>query len=95
MRAKERTEEEEPGMTDVPRRHEQTRRFPVLLEWDEADRVWTTYVPSLGIADFGESREEALHHTQEAIALYLETAEALHLPLPAEPELVQLDVALP
>src|SRR5207245_220814 len=51
------------------------RRFKVLLERDARDRVWVTYVPNLGnLSTFGDTREEALDQTREAILGYLETA---------------------
>lgn len=73
-----------------------TREFPVVLDWDPDERVWTTYVPGLDIADWGETREEALEHTREAIALYLESANELGLPVPQSDraELVRLSVAV-
>lgn len=76
-----------------------TRRFAVVIEWDQDDQVWVTYVPALGqLSTYGESREEALEKTREAILGYLEAAqrEGLPLPLPeAEPEIVELEVAAP
>ena len=53
------------------------RHFHVLLEWDQDDQVWVTFVPALnGLSTFGETREETLAHAQEAIEGYLE-AEAM------------------
>jgi predicted RNase H-like HicB family nuclease len=50
-------------------------RFKVLIEWDPADDVWVTYVPKLNhLSTFGDSREEALQQTKEAILGYLEAA---------------------
>ena len=75
-----------------------TRSFQVILEWDPRDRVWVTHVPALGdISTFGESREEALDQTREAILGYLEAAAKGGIDVPAtaaEVELVQLDVAV-
>lgn len=74
-----------------------TRHFPVVLEWDEEDQVWVTYVPTLGhLSTFGETRQEALDNTREAILGYLEAAEKEGLPIPADAsqvELVDVDVA--
>ncbi|MEA2695475.1 MAG: hypothetical protein QOJ16_4862 [Acidobacteriota bacterium] len=50
-----------------------TQHFHVLLEWDAEADVWVTYVPTLnGLSTFGETREEALSQTREAILGYLE-----------------------
>lgn len=48
------------------------RTFHTILEWDPDEQVWTTEVPALGIADWGETREEALANTREAIIGYFE-----------------------
>lgn len=50
----------------------QTRTFHTILRWDPEEQVWTTEVPALGIADWGETRDEALAHTREAIIGFLE-----------------------
>ena len=75
------------------------RRFHVVLEWDPGARVWVTFVPSLGpLSTYGETREEALEQTREAILGYLEAASKEGLPAPdasVEPELVELEVATP
>jgi predicted RNase H-like HicB family nuclease len=74
------------------------RRFKVLLEWDPESQAWVTYVPALNsISTFGETREEALANTREAIAGYFEAVEKEGLPLPSsehDAELVDLDVAI-
>lgn len=76
-----------------------TRRFRVLLEWDPRARAWVTLVPGLGsLSTCGETREEALDQTREAILGYLEAAAKEGLPVPeadVEPELVELEVAAP
>lgn len=72
-----------------------TQHFQVLLEWDAEEEVWVTYVPTLnGLSTFGETREEALGQTREAILGYLEAAEKDGLPLPGTAELVDLEVAV-
>ena len=75
------------------------RSFHVLLEWDAEDGVWVTHVPVLGhLSTFGETREEALDHTKEAIIGYLEAAAKEGLPVPTEDtqtELVSVDVQVP
>ncbi len=74
-----------------------TRRFGVLLEWDADQEVWVSFVPSLdSLSTFGETREEAIEQTREAIAGYLEAAEKEGLSVPSadlEPEVVELEVA--
>ncbi|MHB8618321.1 MAG: type II toxin-antitoxin system HicB family antitoxin [Chloroflexota bacterium] len=75
-----------------------TRRFAVLLEWDADDQVWVSYVPALNhLSTYGDTREEALAQTREAIAGYLEAAAKEGNPVaPGErqTELVQLEVAV-
>lgn len=72
------------------------RRFKVLIEWDPDESVWVTYVPSLNhLSTFGETKEDALAQTREAILGYIEAAEQEHLPLPAldQPiELIEVEV---
>jgi len=71
------------------------QHFQVLLEWDSEAGAWVTYVPALnGLSTFGDSREEALANTQEAILGYLEAAEKEGIPLPKPAELVDVEVAV-
>ncbi|PTQ56705.1 MAG: hypothetical protein BSOLF_2756 [Candidatus Carbobacillus altaicus] len=74
-------------------------RFKVLIEWDTEDNVWVTYVPDLDwLSTYGDTREEALERTREAILGYLEAAEKENLPLPTSqhvPELVEIEVTAP
>jgi len=71
------------------------QNFQVLLERDAEAGVWVTYVPTLnGLSTYGETREEALEQTREAILGYLEAAEKEGLPLPDSAELVELEVAV-
>ena len=52
------------------------RKFRVLLEWDETDAVFVSYVPTLNfLSTFGATREEAIENTREAILGYLDTAD--------------------
>lgn len=73
------------------------RRFAVIVEWDPADEVWVTYVPALGhLSTYGETRDEALEQTREAVLGYLEAAAKERLPIPAEDaraEVVEIEVA--
>ncbi len=74
-------------------------RFQVVLEWDAEDLAWVTYVPALDfLSTFGETREEALANTREAILGYLEAAEKEGLPVSPnnmEAELVSVEIAVP
>ncbi len=57
------------------RRRNPTARFHVLLVWDAKDRVWVTHVPTLnGLSTYGDTREEALERTREAVLGYLQAA---------------------
>ncbi len=59
------------------------RQFHTILEYDADDKVWVTYVPALNyLSTFGESREEALDNTREAILGYLEAAAKEGIPVP-------------
>lgn len=73
-----------------------SRSFQVVLEWDAEDRAWVTYVPALDfLSTFGETREEALANTREAILGYLEAAKKEGLSLAAnniEAELVSVEI---
>lgn len=75
-----------------------TRQFQVMLELDREEKVWVTYVPALDyLSTFGETREEALANTEEAILGYLEAAAKEGIPVPTEDteaELVQVRVAV-
>ncbi|MBE3563922.1 MAG: type II toxin-antitoxin system HicB family antitoxin [Hydrogenibacillus schlegelii] len=74
-------------------------RFKVLVEWDPEGQVWVTYVPDLNwLSTYGDTREEAMERTREAILGYLGAAEKEGLPLPAPqhgPELVEIEVTAP
>lgn len=73
-------------------------RFTVLLQWDPSDRVWVTHVPALDYtSSFGDTREDALENTREAILGYLEAAEKEGLPAPTggpDVELIDVEVAI-
>jgi predicted RNase H-like HicB family nuclease len=75
-----------------------TRRFKVFLEWDPEAPAWVTYVPALNhLSTFGDSREEALANTKEAILGYLEAAEKEGISVSSEDteaELVDVEVAI-
>lgn len=75
------------------------RRYHVVLEWDPEDQMWVTFVPTLNdLSTFGETREEALANTQEAIEGYLEAAAKEGITVPTYdivPEVVQVEVPVP
>jgi len=70
--------------------------FKILIQWDTDDKLWVTHVPALNyLSTFGETREEALENTREAILGYFEAAEKENLPFPEggpHLELVDLEV---
>lgn len=74
------------------------RAFQIILEWDSEESVWVTYVPTLDfLSTYGETKEEAITHTREAILGYLEAAAKEGLVLPSgttNAELVTINVQL-
>ena len=57
--------------------------FKIALEWDAEDHVWISHVPELGdISTYGDTLEEAVTQTREAILGYLQTAAEQRIPLP-------------
>ncbi|MSQ09434.1 MAG: type II toxin-antitoxin system HicB family antitoxin [Dehalococcoidia bacterium] len=81
------------------RLHMTTQKFDVVLEWDADESLWVTQVPALDhLSTYGDTREEALANTREAIAGYLEAAAQEGITIPdivSRPELLDLEVALP
>lgn len=72
-----------------------TEHFYVLIEWDPEASLWVTYVPTLnGLSTYGQTKEEALAETREAILGYLEAAKKEGIPLPSSTELVEIQVAV-
>jgi predicted RNase H-like HicB family nuclease len=75
-----------------------SRNYKVLLEWDPQDEVWVSYVPDVNyLSSYGDTREEAIANTREAILGYIEAAEKDGLPIPEsshEGELIDLQVAV-
>jgi predicted RNase H-like HicB family nuclease len=62
----------------------------INLEWDVKEQVWVSYVPELGdVSTYGETLEEVIAQTREAILGYLETATEQRLPLPADAALLR------
>ena len=70
--------------------------YNVVLEWDREDNVWVTYVPALDfLSTYGDTKEEAIENTREAILGYVEAAANEGLPVPSghtEAELVCIDI---
>jgi predicted RNase H-like HicB family nuclease len=57
--------------------------FKIVLEWDKEDQVWVSHVPDLeGISTYGDTLEEVVAQTRDAILGYLETTAEQGLPLP-------------
>jgi predicted RNase H-like HicB family nuclease len=68
-----------------------TQHYHALLEWDPETGLWVTYVPALShLSTFGETKEEALAKTREAILGYLEAAEKEGM---VSPDLLEQKVA--
>jgi len=60
-----------------------SRPFKIVLEWDAETHVWVSQVPDLGdISTYGDTLEEAINQTREAILGYLETAADERISLP-------------
>jgi predicted RNase H-like HicB family nuclease len=74
------------------------RRFQVVLEWDAEDSLWVSHVPSLNhLSTYGETREEALAETKDAILGYLEAAEKEQIDVPESQgsvELVEVEIGI-
>jgi len=52
------------------------RHFRVIVEWDDEEKVFITHVPALNnLSTFGETKDEALMNTREAILGYIEAAQ--------------------
>lgn len=75
-----------------------SRRFKVILDWNEDEGGYTVTVPSLpGCVTEGETREEALANAQEAILGYLDVLKAQGKSIPqgdVEIDEVQVEVAV-
>jgi len=55
--------------------------FKILIEWDGDSRLWVTRVPELNdLSTFGETEEEALQMTKDAILGYLEAVKQVGEP---------------
>lgn len=62
----------------------------IVLEWDKQEHLWVSYVPDVGdISTYGETLEEVIAQTREAILGYVETAAEQRLPLPPDATLLR------
>ena len=60
-----------------------TRKFKVILEWDEEYQVYAVTVPSLpGCVTQGKNREEALQRIEEAIVGHIKALKIIGEPVP-------------
>ncbi len=58
-------------------------KYEVIIYWSKEDDAYIAEVPQLaGCAAHGESQEEALRNSQEAIDLWIETAKEFGDPIP-------------
>lgn len=68
------------------------------MEWDSSTELWVTDVPALNqLSTYGETRQDALDQTREAILGFLEAARQEGIPLTgteARSEVVDLEVAI-
>ena len=59
------------------------KRYEIIIFWSDKDRAFLADVPELpGCMAHGASHEEALRNAQEAIQLWIETAEEDGRPVP-------------
>lgn len=58
--------------------------YRVLIEKEKNDNsvVYISYVPTLGISDFGKTVEETVKNTQKAIKIYIEALSKLGMDIP-------------
>lgn len=58
--------------------------YRILIEKEKTKKghVYVSFVPSLGISDFGKSVDEAVINTEKAIKLYLDTLSSLGKDIP-------------
>lgn len=70
-----------------------TRRYRVVLEWDQEAGEYSVVVPVLpGCASQGRTIEEAIEAIKEAIAGHVATLKEMGYPVPEEPEQPQIVV---
>jgi predicted RNase H-like HicB family nuclease len=58
-------------------------KYEVIIYWSEEDQAFVAEVPQLpGCAAHGQSQEDALANAQEAIRLWVDTANEFGNPIP-------------
>lgn len=58
-------------------------KYEIIIYWSEPDHIFVAEVPELpGCMAHGESTEDALKNVNEAIQLWLDTAEEFGDPIP-------------
>jgi len=75
-----------------------SRQFRVVVDSDPESQAWVALVPALGdLSTFGDTPEEALAQTREAILGYLEAAnkEAISIPAETAAELIEVEGTVP
>lgn len=63
----------------------QSNTYRILIEKEhqpDGSEVFVSYVPLLGISDFGQTVEETVSNTREAIEVYVESLLAHDQPVP-------------
>ncbi|MCX6271334.1 MAG: type II toxin-antitoxin system HicB family antitoxin [Bacteroidetes bacterium] len=66
-------------------------KYEIIIHWSKNDDCFIAYIPELsGCMAHGNSQEEALKNAQEAIELWIETANEFGdpVPLPKEDRLI-------
>jgi len=59
-------------------------KYEIILYWSEEDKVFIAEVPELpGCMAHGDTQEEALANTKDAISLWIDTAREFGDPIPA------------
>ena len=60
-----------------------TFKYEIILYWSEADGVFVAEVPELpGCMAHGDTQQAALDHVNQAMALWIDTAEEFGDPVP-------------
>ncbi len=67
----------------------------IIFEWDAQEHVWVCTVPEIGnISTYGDTLEEVVAQTREAILGYVETATEHGLTV-SEPDLIHAALGVP
>jgi len=58
-------------------------KYEIIIYWDDQDRIYIADVPELpGCSAHGNTYDEALNNTKEAIQLWIDTAREFGDPVP-------------